>query len=125
LSSAAGGVATDVVAFSNDGSWAQTLRVGVIAGETAANSGQRFTKGTRTLACGKGGATHSFGLTMDTVLPGTVNGTAATKQVSSGAGSTAYVAPGDSIPGWAITLITRWAMFLRRERERRVGNQAG
>jgi hypothetical protein len=34
------------------------------------NSGQRFTKGTGVISCGMDGATHSFGLSMDTVLPG-------------------------------------------------------
>ena len=131
------------------------------------NSGQRFTKGSGKLSCANGGSKHSFGLSMDTVLPGTgaglpvnatglsqgtwqcsvhlteTGGTAAswagpvsvpasspakTKRVSSAAGSAAYVAPGGGIPGWAIGLMvvgglllfTLWAMFLRRERNRRL-----
>jgi hypothetical protein len=34
------------------------------------NAGQRFTKGTGTIACSLGPVTHSFPLSMDTVLPG-------------------------------------------------------
>jgi hypothetical protein len=34
------------------------------------NTGQRFTKGTGTISCAMGAAAHSFGLLMDTVLPG-------------------------------------------------------
>ena len=34
------------------------------------NAGQRFTKGTGTIACSLGSAMHSFRLSMDTVLPG-------------------------------------------------------
>jgi len=44
------------------------------------NTGQRFATGSGNLVCGTGGATHTFGLSMDTVLPGQgaglpVNGT--------------------------------------------------
>jgi hypothetical protein len=131
------------------------------------NSGQRFTQGSGKLSCASGGSRHSFGLSMDTVLPGTgaglpVNATglsqgtwqcsvhltetggttvswtgkvnvpasspAKTKRVSSPAGSAAYEAPSGGIPAWAIGLMvvgglllfTLWAMFLRRERNRRL-----
>jgi hypothetical protein len=135
------------------------------------NQGQRFTKAAGKLTCASGSSTHSFSLTMDTVLPGTgaglpVNGTGmktgtwqcsvrltqtgggvvrwtgpvkvpnapptATKRLSSGAGSAIYVAPDGGIPAWAIVLIvigglllvTLWAMFLRRERNRRLAGGA-
>lgn len=44
------------------------------------NTGQRFAKASGKLVCGTGGVTHTFGLDMDTVLPGQgaglpVNGT--------------------------------------------------
>jgi hypothetical protein len=75
---------------------------------------------------------------MDTVLPGTgtgqvsvpASGPAKTERVSSAAGSAACVATSGSIPAWAIglmvmgglLLVTLWAMFLRRERNRRVAH---
>jgi hypothetical protein len=133
------------------------------------NTGQRFTQGTGTLSCTKGGTTRSFGLSMDTVLPGEsaglpVNGTgmspgswsctahlkdsggatvtwagtvvvpstapAATKRI----GSNDYVVPASpGIPLWAIALmiigalilISIWAVFLRRGRNRNLNNPAG
>jgi hypothetical protein len=128
------------------------------------NTGQRFAKGSGNLVCGTGGATHTFGLSMDTVLPGQaaglpVNGTglgqgswrctahvrdsggvtdswagavtvastkpAATKRV----GRNDYVAPDSpGIPVWAVALmvlgglilVSVWAVFLRRERNKRL-----
>jgi hypothetical protein len=132
------------------------------------NTGQRFTKGTGTISCGSGRAMHSFGLFMDTVLPGqgaglpvnavglrpgawpctvrikavgggtatwagtvTVPGTvpAATRRIADGD----YVVPAGGIPGWAVVLmvlgglivLSLWAVLLRRERDRKLGNRGG
>jgi hypothetical protein len=128
------------------------------------NTGQRFAKGSGNLVCGTGSVEHTFGLSMDTVLPGQgaglpVNGTGlgqgswrCTAQVKDSGGGTDtwagavtvastrpaatkrvgrddYVAPDSpGIPVWAVVLmvlgglilVSIWAVFLHRERDKRL-----